>query len=123
MRKQCEMVNNAFRNRVKEVKDAKHKLETLLAMVSHRGQSVKKWKHGAWVICYLFPIPVGCTYLPHFHFCSLLCKSNFRFFFSQLCVCATTEINFWSHSFNLNVAVAISKVRIFLMIFSCMRLL
>ncbi|XP_068066924.1 tektin-1 isoform X1 [Anomalospiza imberbis] len=33
MRKQCEMVNNAFRNRVKEVKDAKHKLETLLAMV------------------------------------------------------------------------------------------
>ncbi|XP_039938441.1 tektin-1 isoform X1 [Hirundo rustica] len=33
MRKQCEMVNAAFRNRVKEVKDAKHKLETLLAMV------------------------------------------------------------------------------------------
>lgn len=50
MRKQCEMVNNAFRNRVEEVKDAKHKLETLLAMVSRRGQSVKKWKHKAWVI-------------------------------------------------------------------------
>ncbi|NXC62351.1 TEKT1 protein, partial [Aleadryas rufinucha] len=33
MRKQCEMVNIAFRNRVKEVKDAKHKLETFLAMV------------------------------------------------------------------------------------------
>ncbi|NXJ01079.1 TEKT1 protein, partial [Psophia crepitans] len=33
MRKQCEMVNLAFTNRVKEVKDAKHKLETLLAMV------------------------------------------------------------------------------------------
>ncbi|XP_074889235.1 tektin-1 isoform X3 [Buteo buteo] len=32
MRKQCEMVNVAFRNRVMEVKDAKHKLETLLAM-------------------------------------------------------------------------------------------
>ncbi|NWZ40335.1 TEKT1 protein, partial [Brachypodius atriceps] len=33
MRKQCEMVNTAFRNRVKEVKDAKRKLEMLLAMV------------------------------------------------------------------------------------------
>ncbi|XP_068276057.1 tektin-1-like isoform X2 [Nyctibius grandis] len=33
VRKQCETVNAAFRNRVKEVKDAKHKLETLLAMV------------------------------------------------------------------------------------------
>ncbi|NXM96007.1 TEKT1 protein, partial [Sylvia borin] len=33
MRRQCEMVNTAFRNRVKEVKDAKHKLEMLLAMV------------------------------------------------------------------------------------------
>ncbi|NXY35318.1 TEKT1 protein, partial [Pomatorhinus ruficollis] len=33
MRRQCEMVNTAFRNRVKEVKDAKYKLETLLAMV------------------------------------------------------------------------------------------
>ncbi|NXF67483.1 TEKT1 protein, partial [Ciccaba nigrolineata] len=33
MRKQCEMVNVAFRKRVKEVKDAKHKLETLLAVV------------------------------------------------------------------------------------------
>ncbi|XP_032844380.1 tektin-1 isoform X2 [Tyto alba] len=33
MHKQCEMVNVAFRNRVKEVKDAKRKLETLLAMV------------------------------------------------------------------------------------------
>ncbi|XP_071673279.1 tektin-1 isoform X1 [Patagioenas fasciata] len=32
MRKQCEAVNVAFRSRVKEVKDAKHKLETLLAM-------------------------------------------------------------------------------------------
>ncbi|XP_069646877.1 tektin-1 isoform X3 [Haliaeetus albicilla] len=32
MRKQCEMVNVAFRNRVMEVKDAKHKLETLLAV-------------------------------------------------------------------------------------------
>lgn len=50
MRKQCEMVNATFRNRVKEVKDAKHKLELLLAMVSHRGQSVKKWKPWDWVI-------------------------------------------------------------------------
>ncbi|NXJ90094.1 TEKT1 protein, partial [Corythaixoides concolor] len=33
IRKQREMVNVALRNRVKEVKDAKHKLETLLAMV------------------------------------------------------------------------------------------
>ncbi|NWW90013.1 TEKT1 protein, partial [Rhynochetos jubatus] len=33
VRKQRETVNVAFRNRVKEVKDAKHKLETLLAMV------------------------------------------------------------------------------------------
>ncbi|XP_075627636.1 tektin-1 isoform X2 [Balearica regulorum gibbericeps] len=33
MRKQCEMVNLAFTNRLKEVKDAKHKLEMLLAMV------------------------------------------------------------------------------------------
>ncbi|XP_066058124.1 tektin-1 isoform X2 [Chamaea fasciata] len=33
MPRQCEMVNTAFRNRVKEVKDAKHKLEMLLAMV------------------------------------------------------------------------------------------
>lgn len=44
MRKQCEIVNVALRNRVMEVKDAKHKLETLLAMVSGRGQSMKKWK-------------------------------------------------------------------------------
>jgi len=44
MRKQCEIVNVAFRNKVKEVKDAKHKLETLLAMVSGRGQSAQKWK-------------------------------------------------------------------------------
>lgn len=50
MRKQCEMVNTAFRNRVKEVKDAKRKLEMLLAMVSHRGQSAKKWKPWDWVI-------------------------------------------------------------------------
>lgn len=33
MCKQCEMVNIAFRNRAKEVRDAKHKLETLLAVV------------------------------------------------------------------------------------------
>ncbi|NXY03508.1 TEKT1 protein, partial [Pteruthius melanotis] len=33
MRKQCEMVNIAFRNRVKEVKDAKRMLEAFLAMV------------------------------------------------------------------------------------------
>ncbi|NXE09887.1 TEKT1 protein, partial [Lophotis ruficrista] len=33
MRRQWEMVNAAFRNRVKEVKDAKRKLEMLLAMV------------------------------------------------------------------------------------------
>uniref|UniRef100_A0A8C3N9L1 Tektin n=1 Tax=Geospiza parvula TaxID=87175 RepID=A0A8C3N9L1_GEOPR len=42
MRKQCEMVNNAFRNRVKEVKDAKHKLETLLAMVMDETASQEK---------------------------------------------------------------------------------
>lgn len=33
LRRQCQVVNAAFTNRVKEVKDAKHKLETLLAMV------------------------------------------------------------------------------------------
>ncbi|KAL9826548.1 tektin-1 isoform 1-T3 [Geothlypis trichas] len=42
MRKQCEMVNNAFRNRVEEVKDAKHKLETLLAMVMDETASQEK---------------------------------------------------------------------------------
>ncbi|NWZ93870.1 TEKT1 protein, partial [Nesospiza acunhae] len=42
MRKQCEMVNNAFRNRVKEVKVAKHKLETLLAMVMDETASQEK---------------------------------------------------------------------------------
>ncbi|NWT33775.1 TEKT1 protein, partial [Cardinalis cardinalis] len=42
MRKQCEMVNNAFRNRVKEVKDAKHKLEALLAMVMDETASQEK---------------------------------------------------------------------------------
>uniref|UniRef100_A0A8C0B1Z6 Tektin n=1 Tax=Buteo japonicus TaxID=224669 RepID=A0A8C0B1Z6_9AVES len=42
MRKQCEMVNVAFRNRVMEVKDAKHKLETLLAMVMNETASQEK---------------------------------------------------------------------------------
>ncbi|NXL55832.1 TEKT1 protein, partial [Chordeiles acutipennis] len=42
MRKQHEMVNVAFRNRVKEVKDAKHKLETLLAMVLEETASQEK---------------------------------------------------------------------------------
>ncbi|XP_038014066.1 tektin-1 isoform X2 [Motacilla alba alba] len=42
MRKQCEMVNAAFRNRVKEVKDAKDKLETLLAMVMDETASQEK---------------------------------------------------------------------------------
>ncbi|NXG77478.1 TEKT1 protein, partial [Baryphthengus martii] len=42
MHKQCEMVNVAFRNRVKEVKDAKHKLETLLAMVTDETASQEK---------------------------------------------------------------------------------
>ncbi|XP_005056609.1 PREDICTED: tektin-1 isoform X2 [Ficedula albicollis] len=42
MRKQCEKVNTAFRNRVKEVKDAKHKLETLLAMVMDETASQEK---------------------------------------------------------------------------------
>ncbi|NXS02568.1 TEKT1 protein, partial [Oxylabes madagascariensis] len=42
MRKQCEMVNTAFRNRVREVKDAKHKLETLLAMVMDEIASQEK---------------------------------------------------------------------------------
>ncbi|NXD78517.1 TEKT1 protein, partial [Halcyon senegalensis] len=42
MRKQCEMVTVAFRNRVKEVKDAKHKLETLLAMVMDETASQEK---------------------------------------------------------------------------------
>ncbi|NXD93497.1 TEKT1 protein, partial [Chaetorhynchus papuensis] len=42
MRKQCEMVNIAFRNRVKEVKDAKHKLETFLAMVMDETASQEK---------------------------------------------------------------------------------
>ncbi|XP_009990286.1 PREDICTED: tektin-1 [Tauraco erythrolophus] len=40
--KQREMVNIAFRNRVKEVKDAKHKLETLLAMVMDETASQEK---------------------------------------------------------------------------------
>ncbi|NWI71129.1 TEKT1 protein, partial [Todus mexicanus] len=42
MRKQRETVNVAFRNRVKEVKDAKHKLETLLAMVMDETASQEK---------------------------------------------------------------------------------
>ncbi|NWV44256.1 TEKT1 protein, partial [Grantiella picta] len=42
MRKQCEMVNIAFRNRVREVKDAKHKLEALLAMVMDEVASQEK---------------------------------------------------------------------------------
>uniref|UniRef100_A0A8B9RWZ1 Tektin n=1 Tax=Accipiter nisus TaxID=211598 RepID=A0A8B9RWZ1_9AVES len=42
MRKQCEMVNVALRNRVMEVKDAKHKLETLLAMVMNETASQEK---------------------------------------------------------------------------------
>ncbi|NXU76039.1 TEKT1 protein, partial [Oreotrochilus melanogaster] len=42
MRKQYETVNAAFRNRVKEVKDAKHKLETLLAMVMDETASQEK---------------------------------------------------------------------------------
>ncbi|NXG22490.1 TEKT1 protein, partial [Grallaria varia] len=42
MRKQCEMVNIAFRNRVREVKDAKDKLETLLAMVMDETASQEK---------------------------------------------------------------------------------
>lgn len=50
MHKQYEMVNVAFRNRVKEVRDAKHKLEILLASVSNSSLSVKRWKQWAWVI-------------------------------------------------------------------------
>ncbi|KAM9370451.1 tektin-1 [Phaethornis superciliosus] len=42
MRKQYETVNAAFRNRVKEVKDAKHKLETLLATVMDETASQEK---------------------------------------------------------------------------------
>lgn len=50
MCKQYEMVNIAFRNRVEEVRDAKHKLETLLAVVSCRRSSVKRCKQQALVI-------------------------------------------------------------------------
>ncbi|KFO90884.1 Tektin-1, partial [Buceros rhinoceros silvestris] len=42
MRRQCETVNTAFRKRVEEVKDAKHKLETLLAMVLDETASQEK---------------------------------------------------------------------------------
>ncbi|NWX85548.1 TEKT1 protein, partial [Nothoprocta ornata] len=42
VRKQYETVNVAFRNRVKEVKDAKQKLETLLAMVMDETASQEK---------------------------------------------------------------------------------
>ncbi|NXC14928.1 TEKT1 protein, partial [Corythaeola cristata] len=42
IRKQREMVNVALRNRVKEVKDAKRKLETLLAMVMDETASQEK---------------------------------------------------------------------------------
>ncbi|NXW65673.1 TEKT1 protein, partial [Eurystomus gularis] len=42
MRKQYEMVNVALSNRVKEVKDAKHKLETLLAVVMDETASQEK---------------------------------------------------------------------------------
>ncbi|NXL45304.1 TEKT1 protein, partial [Podilymbus podiceps] len=42
MRKQREIVNVAFRNRVKEVKDAKQKLEALLAMVMEETASQEK---------------------------------------------------------------------------------
>uniref|UniRef100_A0A8C3KL16 Tektin n=1 Tax=Calidris pygmaea TaxID=425635 RepID=A0A8C3KL16_9CHAR len=42
MRRQCEAVNVAFRNRVKEVRDAKHQLERLLAMVMDETASQEK---------------------------------------------------------------------------------
>ncbi|KFO80704.1 Tektin-1, partial [Cuculus canorus] len=42
MRKQREVVDVAFKNRVKEVKDAKHNLETLLAMVMDETASQEK---------------------------------------------------------------------------------
>ncbi|XP_054250314.1 tektin-1 [Indicator indicator] len=42
LRKQREVVNTALTNRVKEVKDAKHKLETLLAMVLDETASQEK---------------------------------------------------------------------------------
>ncbi|XP_064022267.1 tektin-1 [Pogoniulus pusillus] len=42
LRRQCQVVNAAFTNRVKEVKDAKHKLETLLAMVLDEVASQEK---------------------------------------------------------------------------------
>ncbi|XP_062448323.1 tektin-1 [Rhea pennata] len=42
VRKQFETVNAAFRNRVKEVKDAKHKLETLLSVVMNETASQEK---------------------------------------------------------------------------------
>lgn len=61
MRKQCEVVNVAFRSRVKEVKDAKHKLQTLLAMVSGKGQSAKECKQWAWLI-YQFSQSRGLSY-------------------------------------------------------------
>lgn len=133
MRKQCEMVNVAFRNKVKEVKDAKHKLETLLAMVSGRGQSAKKWKQWAWFI-YQFSQSSGLNYfalrilplhywqpLPHFPPClpppsPSPTPSHLRFYFLSS-VCTTTEVNFWNHSLNISVAVDISKVRTSLVIF------
>ncbi|NXX49541.1 TEKT1 protein, partial [Tricholaema leucomelas] len=42
LRRQCQVVNAAFTNRVKEVKDAKHKLETLLAVVLDEVASQEK---------------------------------------------------------------------------------
>ncbi|NXJ68177.1 TEKT1 protein, partial [Rostratula benghalensis] len=42
MRRQCEAVNVAFRNRVKEVRDAKHQLEKLLVMVMDETASQEK---------------------------------------------------------------------------------
>lgn len=101
MRKQCEMVNVALRNRVMEVKDAKHKLETLLAMVSGRGQSVKKWKRWA-CVNYPFSQSSGLSYfalrilflqykqsLPHFLFFFFFplppIKVVLDFIFSALC--------------------------------------
>lgn len=121
MRRQCETVNAAFRKRVQEVKDAKHKLETLLAMVSGKRQSVESWKQWAWVT-YQFSQSNGLSYfalriLPSQYWQHLHSPSKkktqtpcLRFYFLSS-VCATREVNPWTHSLHVSVAVDIGKDR------------
>lgn len=69
MRKQCETVNIAFKNRVKETKDAKNKLEIHLAKVNTKGQSAD----------IVEKIGQGHQPVPLIQRLGLLCLTNFNF--------------------------------------------